>query len=223
MEAEIKKFLYGYGDGYGDGYGYGDGNGDGSGYGDGNGDGYGNGSGYGDGYGDGNGTGNGDGNGNGSGNGDGSGYKIKMFKGCKVYYVDNIPCVFKSVHSNFASVEIIDTTTFTTAKAFLGKFENCIAHGETIREAIEDARNKYYQSLDFEEVKEKLLAEFKSKNKLTVKELYNWHGILTGSCRFGRSQFQQEHNLKDDDLLSLEEFVKLTGSAFGGDKIKALV
>ena len=202
MEAEIKKFLYGNGDGSG--YGNGDGNGNGSG----------NGSGYGDG--------NGDGNGSGSGSGDGNRYKIKMFKSCKVYYVDNIPCVFKSVHSNFASVEIINKD-FSTTKAFLGKFENCIAHGDTIRKAIEDARSKYYQSLDFEEVKEKLLAEFKNKGKLTVKELYDWHGILTGSCRFGRSQFQQEHNLKDDDLLSLEEFVKLTGSAFGGDKINALI
>ena len=198
MEAEIKKFLYGYGNGYGSGNGYGNGDGSGNGYGSGN------------------------GSGNGYGSGNGSGNKIKMFKGCKVYYVDNIPCVFKSVHSNFASVEIINKD-FSTKKAFLGKFENCIAHGDTIRKAIEDARSKYYQSLDFEELKEKLLAEFKNKGKLTVKELYDWHGILTGSCRFGRSQFQAEHNLKDDDLLSLEEFVKLTGSAFGGDKINALI
>ena len=248
MEAEIEKFLsgYGYGDGDGNGYGYEDGNGNGSGNGDGNGYGYvdgngygygsgngsgnGNGSRYGDGYGSGSGDGCGSGNGNGYGygygygygNGDGNGIKIKQFKGNKVYYVDDIPCIFKSVHENYASVEIIDVNSLELKNAFIGKFENRFAHGETIREAIEDARSKYYQSLDFDEVKEKLLSEFKEKGKLTVKELYNWHGILTGSCRFGRTQFQTEHNLKDDDLLSLEEFVELTKNAFGGDRILCL-
>ena len=282
MEAEIEKFLSGYGNGYGDGYGYGfgrgNGNGDGDGYGygygrgngdgrgygngdgDGNGYGYGRGNGYGNGdgygYGRGNGYGNGDGYGNGYGNGDGygrgngngygdgygygfgrgngygdgygngygngDGIKIKQFKGNKVYYVDDIPCIFKSVHENYASVEVIDVNSLELNKAFIGKFENCFAHGETIREALEDARSKYYQSLDFNEVKEKLLTEFKEKGKLTVKELYNWHGILTGSCRFGRTQFQSEHNLKDDDLLTLEEFIELTKNAFGGDRILCL-
>ena len=184
MEAEIKKFLLGYGSGYGDG----DGSGDGSGYG----------SGYGD------------------------GIRIKQFKGRKVYYIDNIPCIFKSVHENYASVEVLDVNSLELKKAFIGKFENCFAHGETIRDAIEDARNKYYQSLDFDEAKEKLLEEFKEKGKLTVKELYSWHGILTGSCRFGRTQFQTEHNLKDDDLLTLAEFVELTKNAFGGDRILCL-
>jgi hypothetical protein len=184
MEAEIKKFLSGYGSGDGSGYGSGYGSGDGS--------------------------------------GGGNEIKIKQFKGRKVYYVDNIPCIFKSVHDNYASVEVIDVNSFELKKAFIGKFENCFAHGETIRDAIEDARSKYYQSLDFDEVKEKLLAEFNVKGKLTVKELYSWHGILTGSCRFGRTQFQTEHNLKDDDLLSLEEFVELTKNAFGGDRILCL-
>ena len=225
---------YGSGNGYGNGYGNGDGSGDGygsgNGYGngDGSGDGYGSGSGSGNGYGFGSGFGNGSGNGNGNGfgsgfgNGNGNGCRIKQFKGNKVYYVDNIPCVFESVHENFTAVEVIDVNSFELKKAFIGKFENCFAHGETIRDAIEDARSKYYQSLDFDEAKEKLLAEFKEKGKLTVKELYNWHGILTGSCRFGRTQFQTEHNLKDDDLLTLEEFVELTKNAFGGDRILCL-
>ena len=168
------------------------------------------------------GYGSGNGDGYGSGNGSGYGVKIKQFKGNKVYHVDDIPCIFKSVHENYASVEVIDVNSFELKKAFIGKYKNCFAHGETIRDAIGDARSKYYQSLNFDEVKEKLLAEFKEKGKLTVKELYNWHGILTGSCRFGRSQFQTEHNLKDDDLLSLEEFIELTKNAFGGDKIRNL-
>ena len=192
MEAEIKKFLYESGSGNGDGYG------DGSGYGYGDGDGY------------------------GDGNGDGSEINIETFKGNNVYYVDKIPCIFKRVHDNWAEVEVIDNDDFTTKKAFIGKFENVFAHGSTIREAVTDAMTKYYSSLDFDTVKRKLLAEFEAKKRLTVKELYSWHGALTGSCRFGRDEFQKSHNLRDDDTLSLDEFISLTENAFGGEKVRLL-
>ena len=253
MEAEIEKFLSGYGNGgghgngngngNGDGYGhaYGDGSGGGNGYGNGSSNGSGNGNGNGDGYGSNNGSGDGNGNGDGYGGGYGHGYvggdgcghgngdaserriAIKQFKGSKVYYVDNIPCIFKSIHENYAVIYVIEINSFELKRAFIGKFRNCLAHGETIREAITDAQTKYYQTLDFDEVKEELLTKFKEKGKLTVKELYDWHGILTGSCRFGRTQFQTEHNLKDGDLLTLEEFVELTKDAFCGEKIARLL
>ena len=206
----------GNGDGYGDGSGYGDGNGSGYGYGDGNG--------YGDGYGDGSRYGDGNGNGNEDGYGDESrNLKIRRFRGSQVYYVDNIPCIFESVHENYAVIAVIDTNFFEPEKAFIGKFKNCLSHGETVKDAIRDARSKYYQSLDFNKAKAKLLSEFEIKGRLTVKELYDWHGILTGSCSFGRTQFQQAHVLEDDDLLSLEEFVNLTKDAYRGDRIASLL
>ena len=236
MEAEIKKFLYGSGDGYGYGSvsGYGYGYGSGSGYGSGCGDGYGSvsgdgsgsgsGSGYGSGCGDGYGYGSVSGYGYGYGSGDGSGDKIRIegYKGNKVYYVDEIPCIFKCVHDNWAEVEVIDNNGFTTQKAFIGKFENTFAHGSSIRDALTDAMTKYYSSLDFDTVREKLLAQFEVKKRLSVKELYSWHGALTGSCRFGRDEFQKSHNLRDDDTLSLSEFISLTENAFGGDKVRLL-
>ena len=208
---------YGSGCGYGDGYGDGDGSGDGSGDGDGSGYVDGDGSVYGGGYGSGSGCGYVDVD------GDGSDIRIQSYKGKSVYYVDNIPCVFKSVHNDWASVEIINNDDFTTQTAFLGKFENVIAHGDTIRDAITDAKTKYFSQFDFEKIKEMFLQEFSKKEKMTVKELYDWHGLLTGSCRFGRSQFQEEHGLKDTDELTLEQFVELTKDAFGGPKIKELL
>ena len=107
--------------------------------------------------------------------------------------------------------------------AFVGRYETAIAHGETIREAIEAAREKYFSKLDFDGQKERLLAEFAEKKTISVKELYRWHGILTGSCEYGRSLFQSEHGLSDDDELTLNEFVKLTKSSYGGDIIARLV
>ena len=231
MEAKIKLFLSGYGSGSGSGYG--SGSGDGSGYGSGYGSGSGDGSGYGSGSGDGSGYGSGDGDGSGygSGDGDGSGYgygygdeiRIQSYKGNDVYYVDDIPCIFKFVHKDWACVEVLDKDNFTTRTAFLGKFENVIAHGDTIRDAITDAKTKYFSQLDFEKIKEMFLQEFSKKEKMTVKELYDWHGLLTGSCRFGRSQFQEEHGLKDTDEFTLEQFIELTQDAFGGSRIKELI
>ena len=113
---------------------------------------------------------------------------------------------------------------FTTQNAFLGKFENVIAHGDTIRDAITDAKTKYFSQLDFEKIKEMFLKEFSKKEKMSVKELYDWHGLLTGSCRFGRSEFQKKkHHLKDTDELTLGQFVALTQDAFGGLRIKELL
>ena len=200
----------GYGSGYGDGYGYGDGDGSGSGYGSGDGSGYGYGYGYGDGSGD------------GYGDGSGSNIIIKMLHKNSVFEVDKMAFIPLKVKENFIAGISISKKDFSETKCFLGKYENCIAHGNTIKEAILSAQEKYFSSFDFEQKKDQLLKLFEEKGKLTVKELYFWHGALTGSCKFGRSEFQKEHDLKDDDLLSLSEFVKLTKNSFGGEKIKLL-
>lgn len=177
--------------------------------------------------GSGEGSGSDDGSGSGSGSGDGwgwgSGIKISFAHSCPVTYIDGIPCIVRSAHSRWVKVSIIRTDDFVLKDAFVGRYETAIAHGKTIREAIEAAREKYFSGLDFDEQKERLLAEFAEKKTMTVKELYRWHGILTGSCEYGRSLFQSEHGLKDADELTLEQFVSLTKGSYGGDVIARLV
>ena len=139
-----------------------------------------------------------------------------------VFDVDGMAFIPEKVKNNFVAGISISRKDFTETKCFIGKFENCLAHGKTIKEALLSAQEKYFSSIDFDQKKEQFLKLFEEKEKMTVKELYSWHGILTGSCRFGRSEFQKEHNLKDDDLLTLDEFIQLTGNSFGGDKIRQL-
>ena len=164
----------------------------------------------------------GSGYGSGYGSGDGDGDKLE-FLSDSTYEIDGIFCRFELIHKEWAKVTVISKADFSESLAFIAKYENCFAHGNTIREAMQDAMEKYFSKLCFEQVKERLIAEFKEKKSLTVAELYNWHGALTGSCRFGRSQFQREHGLKDEDTLSLEEFVELCGNVYGGEKIKKLL
>lgn len=150
---------------------------------------------------------------------------ILTYNGEPVYVVDGIPCVFKTVHDVWAKVDVINKTDFTTWTAFIGKCKGFFAHGETLRKALQDAKEKYYRNIDFETKKEELKALFScsADKKLPVSTLYEWHGMLTGSCRFGRDEFMRTHAFKDDDRLTLKEFVNLTAAHFGGEKIKELL
>lgn len=163
------------------------------------------------------------GSGSGSGEGRGLDIKISVANSFPVAYIDGIPCIVRSAHSKWAKVSVIRTDDFTLKDAFVGRYETAIAHGDTIRKAIDAAREKYFSMLDFNRQKKRLLAEFAENKRLSVKELYQWHGILTGSCEYGRSLFQEEHELSDDDELTLSEFVQLTKSSYGGDVIARLV
>lgn len=232
MEEQIRKFLsiysgygygsgYGSGSGYGDGYGYGYGSGDGSGYGsgDGYGDGYGSGSGYGYGYGDGSGYGSGYGDGYGSGYGDG----IKTFNGDKVYIIDDIPTIIKHVHDNVAKGYILNDD-FTLTETFVAKRNGKFAHGETLHEAFASLQEKLYDDSTEEERLEAFKKHFQDfTKKVSAKELFHWHHVLTGSCKQGRLSFCANKGIDiDNDTYTVHEFIELTQYSYGGDIIRKL-
>lgn len=160
----------------------------------------------------------------GSGFSDGSGYVIiKKLMGNDVYYVDNIPCVFRSIKNNYAKVDIIDKKTFQIDdKVYLAKYHNYFAHGDTLKSALSAAKDKFYSHNNFDTLKTILKNKF-AKGKLTGKELFKWHNYLTGSCEYGRNLFVKQHNIDLNKRYSLKEFVDICGEDYGGDKIKALL
>ena len=212
----------GYGDGdgygYGDGSGYGDGDGDGSGDGDGNGSGYG----YGNGSGDGSGYGDGDGDGDGDGSGDGDGDGIEELDHQKVYKIDGVQTIIDSVHSNYAKGKILNGD-LTTKDCFIAKCGNYFAHGETLKNALEDASEKYNENKPLEERIKEFNEKFPGDNVFySGSELFSWHHILTGSCLFGRQQFCESKGLDINAKYTVREFISLTENAFGSDAIKKL-
>ena len=248
MEEQIRKFLsiysgygsgygYGYGSGsgsgdgsgYGSGYGDGDGYGDGSGYGDGDGygDGSGDGSGYGSGYGDGSGYGYGYGSGDGDGSGYGSGYGygdgIKTFNGDKAYIIDDIPTIIKHVHDNVAKGYILNDD-FTLTETFVAKRNGKFAHGETLHEAFASLQEKLYDDSTEEERLEAFKKHFQDfTKKVSAKELFHWHHVLTGSCKQGRLSFCVNKGIDiDNDTYTVHEFIELTQYSYGGDIIRKL-
>ena len=229
MEEQIKLFLsYGYGYGYGSGSGDGDGSGYGSGYGDGSGSGSGDGSGsgsgsvsgYGSGYGYGSGSGDGDGSGYGSGYGDG----IKTFNGDKVYIIDDIPTIIKHIHDNVAKGYILNDD-FTLTKTFVAKENGKFAHGETLHDAFASLQEKLYDDSTEEERIEAFKKHFPDfTKKVSAKELFYWHHVLTGSCEQGRLSFCINKGIDiEKDSFTIYEFIELTKESYNGDIIKKLL
>jgi hypothetical protein len=207
LEAKIEKFLE-IGDGYGSGYGYGScsGSGDGSGSGSGSGYGYGSGSGSGD----------------GSGSGSGSGSGFIEFDGHKIYKIDDVPtCIIRVSGSYAIGFTIKDNSV--KVPCYIARVENFFAHGETLREAFNDATAKATQAKPIEQrIAETVKIHPDPDCIVENSELYRLHNILTGSCEFGRKQFIERHGISLDDSMTMREFISLTKNDFGGDTIKKL-
>ena len=226
---KIEKFLSvgnGYGRGYGSDYGHGyggNGNGDGDGRGYGNGNGSGSGSGSGDGRGYGSGYDNGNGDGDGRGYGSGYGHGIKNINGHNVYNVDDTPTIFTHIHGNVAKGYILESNVIFKP-CYIVKGNGYFAHGETLREAQNALEEKIIDGMDVEEKIKLFKEKFSDVNKkYAVKDFYQWHHNLTGSCEMGRKSFANSHNIDiDNDMMTVKEFIKLTENAYCGEVIKEL-
>ena len=203
---------YNNGDGYGNGYGYG--YGDGTGYCDGYCDG--NGYGYGDGYGDGTGYCDGDGNGNGDG--------IKSFNGKKVYIIDGVQTIIKSVRGNVAKGFILQDD-LTLKPCFIVKENNLFAHGNTLHDAFTALQEKLYDESTEEERISKFKEHFNDfSKKYPASDLFVWHHTLTGSCKAGREAFCRDHGIDvNKDSFTVYEFIELTKNAYKGEIINKLI
>lgn len=212
----------GYGNGKGDSNGYGRGNS----YGNGNGNGLGSGNGYdvvnGDGYGYGSscGYGSGCGNGYGNGYGGGCGYGIKIINGMGVVEIDNVPTAIKKIRGNIAFGYIFEKMQLKPC--YVVKQDGLFAHGETLKEAFAALQEKLFDKMTVEERIDAFLKEIKNNTEYPAKIFYDWHHRLTGSCEFGRNQFIKNHNIKLDQLMTVNEFIELTKNDYGDEIIKKL-
>ena len=207
--------------------GYGDGGGSGSGSANGSGGGYGNSDGYGTFHGDGYGYGNRYGldydNGSGYGAGCGGNYgDIKELNGNIVDYIDNVPTIITQVRGNIARGYIVKED-LTFESCFIAKVGDYFAHGKTLKEAVADAKVKDIEKLAIEERIEKFKEVFGSlDSEHTGEKFYDWHHILTGSCRMGRDGFCKAHKIDLEKKYTVRYFLDITENAYGGDVIKQI-
>ena len=217
-------YGYGYGSGSGSGYGYGDGGGSGYGYDNGSGNGSGSGYGYGDGGGDGNGSGSGYGSGDsdGYGSGSGSGSGLLSYNNSKVYIIDSLQTLIYSLKGNIAKGAIINAD-MTLTDCYIARVDNCFAHGSTTKEALKEATAKALQQTPIEVRIERFINKFNLTKKHKAIDMFEWHGILTGSCNLGRKSFCANHSIDIATAkFTVKEFIALTENQYGGDVIKQL-
>ena len=198
-------FGSGSGDGNGSGFGYGFGYGFSSGSGDGNG------IGYGSGFGSGSGDGNGDGNG---------GRDIKALNGNIVDYIDSVPTIITQVRGNIACGYIVKKD-LTLEPCYIAKVGNSFAHGNTLKEAVADAEAKEMEDMPLKERIKKFVETFGSlDSEHTGKEFYDWHHILTGSCRMGRDEFCKAHDVNLEKKYTVRYFLEIAKESYGSNVIK---
>lgn len=237
LETRIKTFLSttsvfvdgnGYGFGGGSGGGCSSGAGYGSGYGSGGGDGYSNGSG--NGFGNGYGYGCGDGGCYGDGyycgvggcGGSYSGKGVNELNGENVHLVDGIQTIIKSVHGNIAQGFILKSD-LTLQPCYIVKENNKFAHGDTLHDAFTSLQEKLYDESTEEERIEAFVKKFPNYDTpYPNRDLFDYHNVLTGSCRMGRESFCKDKGINLDDSTTVRDFVSLTKDSYGSETIRML-
>ena len=149
---------------------------------------------------------------------------ILRHEGEEVHYIDDIPCIVRSIHDDWLAVDVISTEDFTTKRAFVAKVNGVVAHGDTLRDAIQAAHDKFMASLNREERCKMFKEQFPELNKLyKAMDFFNWHGTVTGSCSFGRTEFANRKKINiETDVLTVNEFFALTDKEYGSDTIALL-
>ncbi len=172
----------------------------------------------------------GKGNENGTGYGNGNGFDdiadynkdITFINGYRVYIIDCTPTLIYQIRDNYAKGAILNSD-LTLTPCFIARVGNCFAHGETLHEAVQDAQEKAIEDSPLEERIQQFIQKYPDPDKpVPFAELFNWHHTLTGSCRLGREQFVEQHQLDTNAEYSPRFFIELTKDDFGGEIIEQL-
>ena len=84
-------------------------------------------------------------------------------------------------------------------------------------------RDKLFEDMPEEERIAAFLSEHAWGVEYPDSDYFDWHHRLTGSCEMGRRAFAAEHGLaKLDGKRTVEDFIKLTRNAYGGQVIEKL-
>lgn len=162
------------------------------------------------------------------GKGDGSGVGSSVNKGIKelngdnVYLVDDIQTIVKSVHGNIAQGFILNSS-LTLRPCYIVKEQNHFAHGETLHDAFSSLQEKLYDDSTEKERIEAFIKKFPNYDTpYSNRDLFTYHHVLTGSCRFGRDSFCKDKGINLDGSTTVREFVSLTKDSYGSETIRRL-
>ena len=103
----------------------------------------------------------------------------------------------------------------TDEEIYIVKEKDLSAHGETLKEAMDDL---IYKKTQNEEI-ENIIAEIKKTGKVNRAQ----YRAITGACQYGTNKFCEEHNIQDLEEISLEELRKILINDYGAEKFWNLI
>ena len=153
------------------------------------------------------------------GDGYGAGYKaipeaynsgIKSFNGNPVYVINDYSLYFTHIHEPWASAKIIKND-LTTQDFYVGKIHNHIVVASSIREALDELRDKIRQTHnnDYDIALAFFYAHPDYEKQYDWEEMLFWHSLSKFSCQQGRQRFSQNANKKAGSTASPKELIKL--------------
>lgn len=153
------------------------------------------------------------------GNGHGAGYNgmrntyengIKTFNNNPVYMLDGYSLYFTHIHKPWASAKIIKND-LTTQDCYVGKIHNHIVVASSIREVLDELRNKIQQSHnnDYDIALAFFYAHPDYEKQYNWEEMVFWHSLSDFSCQQGRQRFSDNANKTKDSTASPKELIEL--------------
>jgi hypothetical protein len=93
---------------------------------------------------------------------------------------------------------------------YIAKEGELSAHGNTLREAIDDLTFKKMKDVNIDDI----VKEIKEKGKVTRSQ----YRLITGACSFGTNQFCKQHGIQDLEEIELTELRKILIDDYGAEK-----
>ena len=103
----------------------------------------------------------------------------------------------------------------TDEEIYIVKEKDLSAHGETLKEAMDDL---IYKKTQNEEI-ENIVKEIKKTGKVNRAQ----YRAITGACQYGTNKFCEEHNIQDLEEISLKELRKILINDYGAEKFWNLI
>ena len=119
------------------------------------------------------------------------------------------------------------SVSLTASDCFVAKSDTdkpVFAHGRDIRSAHRSLLAKLIGGKDIEERINDFVKSHPSwSEKYSASDLFEWHFLLTGSCKFGRDAFCKANHIDmEKDLFTVGEFVDMVRGNYGWEVIKLI-
>ncbi len=134
---------------------------------------------------------------------------LKFLNGYPVFTLNNRQYIIYHVFDNYASVGMLhDDMTITPY--YIAKYYNVFGEGETIEDAILDAKDLYRWFLSKENLVNHLIEQFPDLDIIVnPKELRSWYDCLATNTFSSYKEFCTENNIDQKASFTIRQFLSL--------------